>query len=173
MNTIPHIELRPLASSDAKNLFHLWSDAEAVKFTNWPYLLTLQECEERLFRVLEYYGKDPLNFGPFTIHLADGEFAGIVGGDHRDASLKQYEIWYFLRRNQWRKGIAKKAVTDLLTLMKDSGRVRQVYATAVTTNPASWMLLERLNFKLEETISSGHQKHGLTLDLFKYSHSLQ
>ena len=34
----PEIQLFPLKASDSDGVFKLWSDWEAVQFTNWPYL---------------------------------------------------------------------------------------------------------------------------------------
>jgi RimJ/RimL family protein N-acetyltransferase len=150
-------------------MLELWSDYEAVKFTNWPHVSSLQECQERLDRVLEHYRKNPLHFGPYVIRIAGGQFAGILGADASEAPPGPYEVWYFVGRRQWRKGIATAALTELLRHMAASGRVTLAFATAVCDNHASWGLLEKLEFRRQERILNGHQRHGLTLDVFKYA----
>ena len=163
------LSLNPMTIEDVAGVFSLWSDGEAVKFTNWPYVSTLDECKDRLTRTVEYYGKNPLHFGPLSIQVHDDKFAGIIGADAVNSRQGQYEVWYFIRRDQWRRGIARAALTELLKIMAASGRVDVITATAVVENSASWRLLEKLGFERQEQISRGHQKHGLELDLFKYS----
>jgi hypothetical protein len=80
------MRLDPLALSDLEEAFHLWSDFEAVKLTNWTHTPTRDECAQRLERVLSHYGKEPLHFGPYVARLADGRFVGLVGADLAEAS---------------------------------------------------------------------------------------
>lgn len=164
----PGLWLSPLELKDLNEIFRLWSDWEAVRNTNWAYTPTLDECSSRLKRTLEYYGQNPLHFGPHAIRTSDMQFAGIIGADAKNEDPGSYDLWYFLDGNQRRKGIAKSAVLMLLDLMNGSGRVQRVTATAVVDNPASWGLLEKIGFKRLRRIEGGHKKHGLSLDLFEY-----
>jgi [ribosomal protein S5]-alanine N-acetyltransferase len=166
MSTPPSIKFDPLALSDMDEAFRLWSDFETVKLTNWTHTPTRDECAQRMEKVLSYYGKEPRHFGPYAARLADNRFVGLVGADLSDASRGEFDVWYILRRDEWGKGIATQALGELLQLMTASGRVKRATATAVTSNAASLRLLEKHGFTREKLIQGGHQRHGLTLDLF-------
>ena len=163
------IKLQPLSILDAENMFGLWSDQDAVKFTNWPYISDRKGCEEKLSMVLQRYASNPLHFGPYSILAGDGVFAGVIGADIQNQELSEYEAWYFLNRKHWGRGIARAALKELLEVMRSSDRVDIITATAVTENPASWNLLEKNGFQRKQIIQGGHQKHGLVKDLYEYT----
>jgi RimJ/RimL family protein N-acetyltransferase len=81
-------------------------------------------------------------------------------------------VWYILRRDEWGKGLATQALGELLQRMTASGRVKRATATAVTSNAASVRVLEKQGFTRERLIPGGHQKHGLTFDLFAYGREI-
>jgi RimJ/RimL family protein N-acetyltransferase len=166
------LQFSQLAASDTAEVFLLWSDFETVKLTNWAHTPTLDECAERMRKVMDHYGQEARHFGPCTIRFASGRFVGLVGADLFDADRDEYEVWYVLRRDEWGKGVATRAVAELLRRMTESGRVRRAMATAVTSNVASWRLLERQGFSRERTIAGGFLKHGLALDLYQYGREI-
>jgi RimJ/RimL family protein N-acetyltransferase len=55
-------------------------------------------------------------------------------GDERPGN---YDIWYFVRRDEWGKGIATCAVKKLLESMAASSRVKTISAQAAVDKPAS------------------------------------
>jgi RimJ/RimL family protein N-acetyltransferase len=169
----PQIEFRKLDISNVLEMFELWSDYDAVKLTNWPYVSSLEECKERLVRVIEHYSLEPRHFGPYTIQTIDGQFSGIIGADASDTLPGHYEVWYFVSRKQWRKGIGTAALAELLERIAASGQGASVaFATAVCDNLPSLGLLEKLGFQRQERIPKGHQKHGLAVDVFKYTRAV-
>jgi RimJ/RimL family protein N-acetyltransferase len=160
--------LEPFAPAHSTEVFRLWSDFEAIKFTNWSHTPTLDECHQRTTKVISFYAKQPLHFGPYAIRLADARFVGIIGADLVDRNRGEYDIWYALCRDEWHKGIAQKAVGRLLQEMRVSKRVQRATASVVIENPRSSRLLERHGFVLEKALPAGFQKHGMTLDLNTY-----
>jgi RimJ/RimL family protein N-acetyltransferase len=167
------LDFRPLVSDDTDEVLRLWSDYETVKFTNWVHTPTRSACHDRLLKVLEHYRKDPLHFGPYTIRIEGDRFVGLIGADRTAALPGEYEVWYAVCRDHWRRGIASGALARLLSEMIRSGRVTTAKASAVTDNPASWRLLEQHGFLREDRIPGGHQRHGLALDLFTYRRELR
>jgi RimJ/RimL family protein N-acetyltransferase len=166
------LNFEPLKVSHAADIYRLWSDFDAVKFTNWTYTPTFELCSERLTKVVAFYAKEPLHFGPYVIRLADDRFVGIIGADLTNHLEREYDVWYFLCREEWRKGIATQALGKLVTLLHESGRVKRATASAVTGNIASWKLLERLKFARDLTVPAGHQAHGLIYDIYEYSRDI-
>ena len=166
MNEIFFSKLSP---NDAEDARLLWSDEEATLFTNFPYLPTLDECRERVSKMLSFYGQNANHFGPYVIRATTGEFLGLTGGDADKENLGIYEIWYFVRRDMWGKRIATKAVEHLLTLMKESGRVHTIKAEAVVDNKPSWLFLEKLGFNRSKILPDAHTKNGRTWNRYLYS----
>lgn len=161
------VHLSPLQMTDAEGVFELWSDKDATRFTNWPYLTVFAESCARLEKCLKRY-ENSLHFGAYAIRTSNNEFVGIAGADVVDETAGSYDVWYFLNRKFWGQGLAKQTVQELLNIMKDSGRAKMATATAVTENMASWKTLEHHNFKRVGLIPGGHTKHNQNLDLFQY-----
>jgi RimJ/RimL family protein N-acetyltransferase len=140
------VVLEPLVESEAPDVFALWSDVEAIRFTNWSLVDTLDQCQDKLGRVLAHYRRDNRHFGPYTIRSELGQFLGITGADSSDDSTAAYELWYFVCRQLWGRGIATAAVRELLTKIVASNRVKHLRAEVASENVASWKLLERIGF---------------------------
>lgn len=162
-----HIELTPLDSSHIAEVHSLWSDEDATRFTNFPYIPDLKGCRARLTKMLEFYRKNPAHFGPFCLRTADGTFLGLAGADANADLAGHYEIWYFVKRHYWRRGIATAAVRTLLEMLTASGQARAIVAEAAVANGASWKLLEALGFRREKLIHApdGAEK---TFDRYLY-----
>src|SRR5471030_3296692 len=160
--------LEQLQVSHTEEAFRLWSDFEAVKFTNWTHTPTYAECVERVGKVAAFYAKEPLHFGPFIIRDQDSRFMGMIGADLVDRTLGVYDIWYIVCREEWGKGVATRALGVLIALMKASGRVRKITADVVAVNVYSRRLLEGFGCRCERVVAGGFQRHESTLDLCKY-----
>lgn len=161
--------LEPFTASHAADAFCLWGDLDTVRFTNWSHTPTPEACAERTGKVVAHYALEPLHFGPYAIRLEGGRFAGLIGADLLDCSLGEYDGWYILCREEWGRGVASEALGELVRRMKASGRLRRATAGVVTANVASWRLLERRGFNRGEAVPGGFQRHGSSLDLYRYS----
>jgi RimJ/RimL family protein N-acetyltransferase len=170
---LPILKFEPLTASHTADTFRLWSDFEAVKYTNWSYTPTIDACSERIAKVIAYYGKEPLHFGPYAICHAENRFVGIIGADLAATSAGDYDVWYFILREEWGKGIGSQALGDLIECMRVSGRVKKATASVVVVNTASWRLLERFGFVRDRVVPGGFQKHGLTLDICSYEREFE
>jgi RimJ/RimL family protein N-acetyltransferase len=166
------LNFEQLKVSHAADIYRVWSDFDAVRFTNWTHTPTLELCSERLTKVVAFYAKEPLHFGPYVIRLADGRFVGIIGADLTNHLEREYDVWYFLCREERGKGIATQALEQLVSHLRASNRVKRATASAVTGNIASWKLLERLKFVRDLTVPAGHQAHGLICDIYNYSRDI-
>jgi [ribosomal protein S5]-alanine N-acetyltransferase len=162
------LKFEPLAASHTADVFRLWSDFDAVKFTNWTYTPTINACSERITRVIAFYGKEPLHFGPYVIRDIEDRFFGIIGADLSDRPNCGYDVWYFVCREEWGKGVATQALGKLVGHLHASGRVKSATASAVIQNTASWRLLERMEFVRDRVVRGGFQKHGVVLDILIY-----
>jgi RimJ/RimL family protein N-acetyltransferase len=168
----PGIRLAPLSASDLEDVFPLWSDFETVQHTNWTHTPTHDECVQRLARVIAFYAAEPGHIGPFAVRLDGQGFVGLAGADLRDAASATHEVWYALRREVWGRGVGGRVLAALLDAVQERGGVRRLTATAVTSNVASWHLLEKHGFHRLGILPGGHTKHGLTLDVYSYARDL-
>lgn len=162
------ITLTKLTSHDVREVHSLWSDEQATRFTNFPFLPTVHECSERLAKMIAHYGQRDDHFGPYAIRGDGGEFYGLAGGDAGE-SPGEFEIWYFIRRDMWGKQVATVAVTRMIQEMKESGRVTRIRAEAVVDNEPSWRFLAKLGFSRVRLLPDAHKKDEKTWDRFLYS----
>lgn len=162
--------LLPLRAEDVTGVYGLWSDEEATRLTNWTFTETIEACAARLDRVITRYSNEPRHFGPFVIRTADDGFVGLIGADLATGTDDTFELWYFIDRRFWRRGFATAAVQALVDAMAKSGRARRIVADAVTSNAASWRLLEFQGFVRAGVRVGGHKKTGL--DVYEYTRDL-
>jgi len=158
-----------LNAAHIDEVFRLWSDFDTVKFTNWNHTPDLAACSDRMAKVISFYSSDPHHFGPYVIWLGDGSFGGMIGADLVDRSMGEYDIWYIILRDYWHRGIAMEAVGQLLRQMRATNRAKRVTASVVVENTRSGKLLERSGFVRDSISPGAFQKHGATLDLYRYS----
>jgi len=134
------MDLRPLAASDAPDMFRLLEhDQAGIEQTGsipWPF--TLNDAEAWLTRVTKMDGV-------FAI-LVDGEFAGSCGvtDDPEDEHAAVLGFWVGLPfRGQ---GIASRAVERLVKIARMKRRLR-VKAEAFPANTVSARVLEKHGLK--------------------------
>ena len=167
-SSVAMMTFEPLAISHAAELFRLWSDPDTVRFTNWAHTPTPDACAERAEKVVAHYSKEPLHFGPYVIRMPDNRLVGMLGVDLTGSSQGEYDVWHVLCREEWGKGIATRAVGELMRRMRSSGRVGRATAGVVAGNIASVRVLERHGFARSGVEPGGFQRHGSKLDLFRY-----
>jgi RimJ/RimL family protein N-acetyltransferase len=162
------VQLTPLAADDLAGVHTLWSDEEATRLTNFPFLATLEACRERLGKMLAHYGQGGAHVGPFAIRSQDGEFLGLVGGDASEVSDGSYELWYFVGRRHWRRGVARSAVQRILSMIWASRQAKTIKAEVAVENAASRALLEQMGFEQAQLLVAPRGAHGKTFDRYVY-----
>lgn len=73
--------------------------------------------------------------------MVGGEVVGHVASF---IMFEQREVTYWIGKSYWGQGIATKALSEFLQLIKD----RPIYARAAKDNAASLKVLEKCNFKI-------------------------
>lgn len=131
------VALRPLDDADLDALFDQMRDQESVQMA-------------------AFTPKDPDDREAFDAHMArlktapdvtlravtrDGHLVGSIASFVADG---QMEITYWIDRSVWGQGIASRA----LTLFLDMVRVRPLYARAVSDNAGSLTVLQRAGFRI-------------------------
>lgn len=161
--------LKTLGDHHVGELFSLWSDPATIRWTNWGLVASLDEVLSRIARIKVRYSGCVDRAGPYVVRTPDGAFVGLSGVDFVD---EEHELWYLLHREQWGKGYGTTAVAEVLSQLQRERRFWKIVATAVTTNTASWRLLERNGFARIKVVSSAFDRNGVEADLYKYERHL-
>lgn len=100
----------------------------------------------------------------FTV-LVDGRLAGIVGyecGKLNKSHVAVIGYWY--GQEFWGRGIATRALEQLLAIAKADPQVKRIEATAFAFNTPSRRVLEKCGFVLEATLKNALSKDGVVFD---------
>lgn len=129
--------LRPMQSSDARDLFTVFGDARVMRF--WSTLPHINISEtEALIR--ETVNADPETTAEFAI-----EFEGRVIG--KAGFWRMPEIGYLLHPDYWRRGLATEALQALIAYGFAERGLEKITADVDPDNAASLALLNTLGFR--------------------------
>lgn len=155
--------------SDADALLPIFSNADVVKYTNFRQFNDIDALHTFLERFLNINKGEPLQYGPYSICLAD-QLIGLCGLQQKEAALGTAELWYILGKDHWGKGLAGQAVELLMKESNSNKKLRYIYAEAVCVNQPSWRILEKIGFVQTGELKDGFQKADIVEDLRSYSY---
>lgn len=133
--------LRPIALSDASDLFELFCDPVANHFLPWFAHQTINDT--RLFIQARYLNV-PYRMG--IVLKESGRMIGIIGVSPGEAN----DFGYALHPHHWHQGFATEAGLAMLDHLRECG-VPYVTATHDVLNPASGRVLSKLGFNYAYT----------------------
>lgn len=126
-----------------------------------------------------YSTQDAKNFIEYTLSTKteiifaidiNGEAVGAIGLHLKsDVDRLNGEIGYWLGEKYHGKGIATKAVGQIVTVAFNDYKLLRVYADVFSNNPKSARVLEKNGFVLEARFSKAIIKNHQILDLLVYS----
>jgi ribosomal-protein-alanine N-acetyltransferase len=112
--TTERLTLRKLRISDAKTLYPLYSDTEAMKYYGHAHHQRLEDTEALLKRLEErYQAHEGIRWG-VTLH-GDDTVLGTCSLHHFDLGHRHVETGYDLHPAYWGKGIMKEAMIAVLS----------------------------------------------------------
>jgi len=110
---------------------------------------------------------DPVRI--FAIEV-DGAAAGGIGLHlQTDIMRKNAELGYWLAETHWGKGIASKAVKQMVKYGFETFDITRIYARPFGSNAASQKVLEKCGFKLEARIEESIFKNQVFEDELIYA----
>jgi [ribosomal protein S5]-alanine N-acetyltransferase len=110
--------------------------------------------------------KQPLtDFAIETDKMSVGSIGFIL---KEDVYSRNIEIGYFIGESYWGKGIATKAVEQLLELLIKNYNVVRIYASVFENNKASMRVLEKNGFHLEAIHKKAVFKNNTLMDEYKW-----
>lgn len=141
-----HVELRPLARSDATALGRILRDGRVTRFL--PPVVRRETGKQFVARVLD--GRRRGQGVPFVIvPLGAEEAIGQVRLFHWSRETRDAEIGYWLRRSVWGRGWATEAVRLACGFGFGCMRLHRIEALVLDGNDASRHVLERVGFRAE------------------------
>jgi RimJ/RimL family protein N-acetyltransferase len=144
------ISIRKIRLSDAKDSARCLTNKEVIaQITGTPYPCPVSFARKTIQRSLKNWKIGKAYH--FAI-LADGKFVGEILLENPDTTKKIYEVGYYVGRDSWGKGIATKAIMQIVKFGFEKLKLMRIWAGTFSENPASGRALEKAGFKLEGTL---------------------
>ena len=155
------LALRELALSDVPNIYSMCSDPRMSQYTRWDTMLSKQDAMAYLLSVQQrLYENTAVEWGIFYA----GVFVGTVGLYSLDQKSGHGHLGYAVNRPWWGKGFAAEAAQEALSIGRGTLGLTVFHAEAVSENPPSIRVLEKLGFQEYGSPQTTHLK-GRDLEL--------
>ena len=165
-NSILKIYLKELNISDVKQEYVNWlNDYEIVKFTSQKNLKhTLDNVKN--FVLEKKNSKNEFLFGIFLQNNNEWKHVGNIKLGVINFIDKSAHISYFIGdKNSWGKGIATKAIEEVIKIASKKFKLKKLIAGTFETNASSIRVLEKNNFVIEKIL-----KNKLIFENKRYDH---
>lgn len=138
--------LRPIAMSDAQEIYAYCCRDEVTKFVRFETHKSLEETEAFIASILSNDERGMV----WTIVLPDSnKVVGTIGCHNIAIEHKKLEIGYALSNDYWNKGITTEAVAGLIKTIFEQTLINRIEALAMIANPASSKVMEKAGMKFE------------------------
>lgn len=102
---------------------------------------------------------------------ADGMVCGGIGFiPGTDVEERSAELGYFLGEHWWGKGIATRAVAQMLRYLAEHHSFVRIFSVVFANNPASMRVLQKNGFTLEGVRKKAVFKNGVVMDDYVWVH---
>ncbi|KVE35348.1 MULTISPECIES: GNAT family N-acetyltransferase [Burkholderia] len=146
--TTARLRLRALREDDARALYAIWSNADAMRYFSFPAMTSPDQAAARVARLLKAAAE-----GSGLVCVVESRAAGEVLGTcdlfHADEQCRRAEIGFSLHPAHWGRGYMTEAAAALIGHAFGTLRLRRLEADIDPRNVASAKLLERLGFVRE------------------------
>lgn len=159
--------LRLLAPKDAEPMERLVSEKEIARTTlgiphPYPHGASLAFIERRQEAAAKGEG-----FSFAVLNHADQTFLGVVGL-RIESHHNRAELAYWIGRSYWGNGYCSEAAERVLRFAFEELKLNRVWAAAMTQNPASFKVMEKIGMKHEGIFRSHILKWKQYEDLTYY-----
>jgi len=142
----PRLFLRPYANEDEQAFIRLLTDPDVMKFVDRG-VLTCEEAKnlwDKLVNTMYPAGVDTI----WAVTLKqDGHFIGNASVRPRPVKPEEWEIAYYLVKDEWGKGYATELASRLAAYAFESLGLPDVHATADPQNVSSINVLQKVGFR--------------------------
>ena len=142
------ITIRPLKLSDAKAIQAVYNHKEVFKqITGPPWPCPLSYVTNKIINRSIKERKTGKRYD-FAITF-NKKVIGEIVLEHPNKTKKVFELGYMVKRSQWNKGIASKAIRQIVKFGFNKIKILKIWAGTSKKNPASGKALEKAGFKLK------------------------
>lgn len=160
--------LRPLDITDLDAVHAYASDKENTMFMLWLPNDTKEETAQFLSKVTNEWKKDNPGYYEFAVTL-DGKLIGAVS-INLNAEKTMGELGWILHKRYWKKGYATEAAFAIKDFAVNTLRVSKLVAHCDYRNMASYRLMEKIGFCLEDDCANRtYFRSGETVKELTYS----
>ncbi|MDG0792983.1 GNAT family N-acetyltransferase [Cohnella ginsengisoli] len=162
------LKLRLVEPRDAEPMERLINDKEIARTTlGIPHPYPPGSADAFIQRRQEAADKGE-GFSFAVLDRPSGTFMGIVGL-RIDPAHHHAELAYWLGRAYWNKGYCSEAAKRVLQFAWEDLKLHRVWAAAMTRNPASFRVMEKMGMKHEGVFRGHVLKDGTYEDLTYYA----
>jgi len=159
--------LRKLTQTDADRIEELAGDYDVAKTTlNIPHPYPQGGAVDFIERILlaEVDGKS-VTYA--IVKKRTNQLIGIIG-INLTPTHKRGKLGYWIGKPYWSEGYGTEATNAIVTLGFETLYLHKIFARAITTNPGSWRIMEKVGMTHEGTLKQHETRWGQFFDLVYY-----
>jgi ribosomal-protein-alanine N-acetyltransferase len=159
--------LRPVALSDAADLFLARSDPVVMRYWDWPEQKSVSEVEE-IIRAHAQEIRDGRTLWWVVATSAKGYAIGECDLSEIDRHHRRAEVGFLFSKANWGQGYALEAMRVVVDHAFETLGLERLWARCHEGNVASMHLLEKLGFACEGRLRSHILREGNRRDCLLY-----
>jgi RimJ/RimL family protein N-acetyltransferase len=159
----PRLTLRPLEARDVDAVFAMMSDAETMRFWDWPSFQDRETVAEIVDAQLDDMAQGNALYWAVAL-TPEGKAIGSCDLSDIDRHHARAEIGFLFHRAHWGNGYAHEAMEAVTAFGFEDLNLHRLWARFHTGNAASQRLLERLGFVREGTLRQHIVRDGARRD---------
>jgi [ribosomal protein S5]-alanine N-acetyltransferase len=160
--------LRQIVSSDAEDIFRIFSDHEAMRYWSCRPHTSVRQAHTLIDDMAGAMHSGTGIHWAITMRGED-QLIGKCGYNELRPVHRRGDISYIIGREQWGKGIVKEALCAVLDYGFDRLNLHSIEAGVTPGNDGSTRLLEKLGFRLEGHLRESFWAEDRFVDSLIYS----
>jgi len=165
--TTKRLTLRPLTVGDAPALFPARSDAEVMRYWDWPAQTSVEQVESIIADHASYIEDGTVLWWVAALSPA-GPAIGECDLSEIDHYHRRAELGFMFNRAYWGNGYAQEAATAAIGHAFGALNLERLWARVHAGNESSQRLLERLGFSLEGRLRAHIIRDSMRRDCLIY-----
>ncbi len=162
------LQFRNILLSDAKNLFHIRSNDDVMRFMDVDRFESISDAEKLINSVEEAYRKqEGITWAIIERH--SNSFIGYFGFWRMIPEHCRAEIGYALKREYWGKGYMFETINIMARFGFEKMKLHSIEANVNPANQRSKKVLEKIGFKKEAYFRENYLFDNKFLDSIIYS----
>jgi len=162
------LQFRKILLSDAKNLFHIRSNDDVMRFMDVIRFESISDAEKLINSVEEAYRKqEGITWAIIERH--SNSFIGYFGFWRMIPEHCRAEIGYALKREYWGKGYMHETIDKIVRFGFNEMKLHSIEVNVNPANERSKKVLEKIGFKKEAYFRENYLFDNKFLDSIIYS----